>query len=85
MVLEPVEETRADPESGVVGMKYIVVIDQFCKILKALNKHLQEVARTQESSVNDQENLGLCNLILGIHVVWHCELIDQIFDSGPCG
>lgn len=44
-------------------MKYIVVVDKFCKILKALDKHLQEVARTQESSVNDQENLGLCNLV----------------------
>jgi len=51
------------PESSVVGMIYIVVVDKFCKILKALNKHLQEVARTQESSVNDQENLGLCNLV----------------------
>lgn len=44
-------------------MIYIVVVDTFCKILKALNEHLQEVARTQESSVNDQENLGLCNLV----------------------
>lgn len=44
-------------------MKYIIVVDTLCKILKALNKHLEEVARTQESPVNDQEDLGLCDLV----------------------